>query len=284
MLNLEEIESLLSLNWSGDRRTFTRRYQDGKVPEGEYLTFNEVRQAYRNTCSLVGQAELSTPRVVNLAEAIFRIDRRLIEDLTIHQIEGKYYLVGGRHRLFAVLNVFGEMAEHSEGVSVDTLCEQFVRVRFIIKPNLSNLIDDVRANNGSRNLLKAEELGYKAQREGALAKDPLSFVKPVLKEGDGSAEMTDNAGLYFVWAFKKSKLSDKQRHLVGKVLAKYILFGKMRLSSNSQLVVTTTSEFDVIAKELWAEVEDIVADRDILAKQAQQVALDAIARYKKNAA
>lgn len=115
-----------------------------------------------------------------------------------------------------------------------------------------------------------QQTEVKAQRREAMLANPLSFI----------ALSDNNARLYFVWAYPDSKLSEKVRELIGAVLAKYILFGKVMPRSNSSQVIKTAQEFEAIAKILWQEVEAITLEGRILPREAEQVAKDAIARYK----
>lgn len=278
ILDDETLNLLLEIEWTEEQRCFYSYYQDGSKSFEEFRTFNQLSLAYQNTKSRITQFNLNHNLVAKLIKDIFKDDKRLKRDILIHVIDGKDYLIGGRHRLFAIKNVFDTIIKELK-LDEYFLYEQSIRVDIFLKNDYSTFEDDIIADNDSRTMPKAERIGVKSQKYGADPNRPISFVETALDNFSSASALKEHAAQYFVWQFKDSGIPQQARQDIGKRLAQYIFFGHQTITKATKLEITDANEFAQKADALWTEVLAVTAGEKVVARQAVVKAKEAISRF-----
>lgn len=281
MTNLKEetLEQLSKLEWE-TTDCFSSYYQDGTKPDERLLTLNQLITAYHSTKSRLIQFDVKPTLVASLEVQIFQTDDRLKKDPLIHEIQGDNFLIGGRHRIWAIVSAFNAVAAYAN-LDKEVLYRQLIRVDTVIKNNFINFEDDILADNDTRRMLKAEKVGIKSQKLGANPSHPISFIETAFDNYQSPDALSNTCAQYFVWEYNASTISTQTRQDIGKVLSIHILFGNQRRTKKTRLLVTNPEEFKFQADLLWSAVMRLVASRvaagkRIVAREAKEIAKEAI--------
>lgn len=265
MLNSIDITLLAQDHeWLTDDYCFVRGFQPYAQPTDNFLTLAQLKDAQENSALICSQNDLVSKSVDNLAEAIFKLDRQLFEDLKVGKSEDLFFLIGGRHRLNAILSTLT-----SVGNLLNTsLLEQMVRVELVdLGENLERIHDLILSNNNSRRLSKSEKMFVKSQKEVPLADDMVERLEGFFAAGLTNRDLIDYVSTYFRCKHSSATgLKPQTVDDIGKALTSYILFGQKLVRGNSKAKDISVDEFCHLAEALWLHVE----------AEAQKVVLKAV--------
>lgn len=271
MLNLIDLKMISEdHSWMTDDYSFVRGFQPYAQPTDNFLTLAQLKDAQEKSALICSQNDLVTKSVDILAEAIFKIDGQLFEDIKVGKsnavdaVEDDFFLIGGRHRLKAILSTLT-----SVGNLLNTsLLGQNIRVELVdLGENLDRIHDLILSNNNSRRLSKSEKLFVKSQREVPLAEDMVERLEGFLAAGLSNKELIEYCSTYFRCKHSSATgLKPVTIDSIGKFLTSYILFGEKLVRGTSKVKDISAHEFTQIAEALWQYVE----------AEAQQVTLKAV--------
>lgn len=267
--------------------SFVDAYQArSKKDTPQYYTFGTLLQALDNSEAVFQQFPIDERSVKFIARSIFLEEQWLMRDIEIALCDGDLYIVGGRHRLSALVSTFAQLANHlgkDEANKEDFFNEylaQNVRVDVIHLNDVSDLLKLVMSSNQSRIMRKAEHSHLKVQQLGADSKSASSASRAVLTSDLSPKEARELAAQAFVRRHH-DKLKAQTKQVLGEKIAAYIMYGVRpgeRLSSKLSVQLKTISEFDDKVNKAWNILNDITSKEVVIARNATALASQVIDR------
>ncbi|MBD2199936.1 MULTISPECIES: hypothetical protein [Calothrix] len=251
----------VDLNIEGDdKESFTKNYQElyTSIPGSKSYTLREIlTKALPNSEGKFKQYEIKTERVKELARSIFIEHQWLIIDIVVGVLEKEIYLIGGRHRIFAIAHVFALLAKSKSKDEAqiqklfDNYLEQSVRTIYIDIKRDDYLLPLLIQYNDSRRMRGAEIAHLEAQKFGANSEGITSISKASLNAEDYNKTIRIVAQNF---ARREHYTTRETRQRYGEYIGKWIIFGVKpgeTLKKNLQPKVKGIEELDKTLDRAW---------------------------------
>jgi hypothetical protein len=254
-LKKADIEDLVTPN-ANDPLWFQQQYQSRtRKQHPKPYKLETLIAAIHNSESLTQQFEIDDKRMNQLADSIFVSQGWLHIDPIVALIRGQQYIVGGRHRITAILNVLAQAAQNNDNskqwqeVQWEKYLRFYVRVEEIYLDSVDDLIVMIEADNSSRRMGGAEMTSINTQQAGGTVNQPDTVWSAV---ADASTNDKVRLGAaFFIWQPPNS-IPPEARKEIGRAVAKYVLFGDVKsITKKSRVVVQSGNEFDKWMTRAW---------------------------------
>lgn len=266
-----------------DSEWFTKLYQSRtQKSHPEYYSLKTVLLAVSNSEERFRQYPVDEKTLKSLARSIFTEDLWLQRDIVLGRIDGDYFVIGGRHRVNALVNVFAQYVrdKYKELAWTDKdrqevflqMLEQHIRCEVLHMNSLEDLLVLINVDNDSRVMRRAEQTHLLAQAYGADAESVDSIGKAVLGHDLDPTEAVHIAAQSFVR--RPSKLKPQTKQVIGERVAKFILFGtgaSKKLSTQRGLRVSSVKEFEDKMDRSWELLEEMIEGKEIVAANAKLI-------------
>jgi hypothetical protein len=232
--------------------SFTDTFQCHKIRKdnpvfyslGELLT-----KAVRNSEAAFEQYPVDVRRVKEIARSLFVEDLTLYRDPVVAIVSDEasideLYIVGGRHRLYTIAAVFAQLAAVQGGNEdeFNDMLEQEVRCEVLHVDNIDTLLELLVSDNATRTIRASESAHLKAQLLGASSTSTTTPVKAAV-QGDSLkvGERTALAAQSFARR-KHPLLTAETRFNIGRVIAKWLMYGESGKKLNESLTINTLND------------------------------------------
>lgn len=244
----------------------------------ECYTLRTLLEAVKNSEEQFQQYPVDDRRAKEIARSIFIEDQWLMRDIALAFYQNRPYIVGGRHRVTAIANVFAAIIkENYKETEQDEMFElalsQFVRCEVIYLQTMHDLLALVRADNQSRVMRKAEQAHLDLQVLGADSHSIDAVGKTVLTSELGARDAVSLAAQHFVRQ-TDSKLKAQTRQVLGEKIARYVLYGTLdgKLYKHTPLKVESTQAFSEKMDRAWEIVKELTNNEIVVAKYSTDIA------------
>lgn len=268
-------------------QSFRTQYQEAYVfkPDATYLTlYDLLTGALVNSEQTYQQYETQPASVKKLASQIFVEDLWLKRDPTVARVDGSLYLIGGRHRVLALVNTFAEIArkvtsnEDEQNEYFNELLSQEVRVEVLEVRDLNIVLSLIMSDNTSRIMRKSERSHLEAQLLGASAFSADDIAVATYYPDLSPKEVIGVAAQYFTrQADQHTK--PQTRQTVGEYIAKFIIYGLLpnaKLTKNSTMKVKQGGTYLEMMAKAWDVYQDVTANKTVVAANASSIAHEII--------
>lgn len=252
----------------------------------EFYTLRTLLEAVKNSEEQFQQYPVDDRRAKAIARSIFIEDQWLMRDIVLAFYQNNPYIIGGRHRVTAIANVFAawvrENYNQNEAEDIFELAtSQFVRCEVIYLQTLHDLLALVVADNQSRVMRKAEQAHLDLQVLGADSHSIDAVGKTVLTSELAAKDAVSLAAQYFVRQ-TDNKLKAQTRQVLGEKIARYILFGTddAKLYKHTPLKVENVKEFNQKMAKAWEIVKELTQGEIVVAKFSSDIAAKVIKQLK----
>lgn len=266
-----------------DSEWFTKLYQSRtQKSHPEYYSLKTVLLAVSSSEERFQQYPVDERTLKSLARSIFTEYMWLQRDIVLGLIDGEYFVIGGRHRVNAIANVFAQYVrdKYTELAWTDEdrqevflqMLEQNIRCDILHLNSLEDLLVLINVDNDSRVMRRAEQTHLLAQAYGADAQSVDSIGKAVLGHDLDPTEAVHIAAQSFVR--RPSKLKPQTKQVIGERVAKFILFGtgaSKKLSTMRGLRVESVKEFEDKMDRSWELLEGMIEGKEIVAANAKLI-------------
>jgi hypothetical protein len=204
--------------------------------------------------------------------------------VTLAVVDGSFYIVGGRHRVNAITNVFAQVvqerystvvwSEQERQQAFETALEQNIRCEVLYLHGIEDLLLLITVDNESRVMRKAEQSHLLAQAYGADPESIESIGKAVLGNDLNPSEAVTMAAQMFVRR-PSSVLKPQTKQVIGEKVAKHILFGtraEKRLSTKNPIKVESIQELEEKMGKAWDLLQDLIKGQEVIAKNSTMLA------------
>lgn len=252
----------------------------------ECYALRTLLEAVKNSEEQFQQYPVDDRRAKEIARSIFIEDQWLMRDIALAFYQNKPFIIGGRHRVTAIANVFAAWVRENfketdqEGV-FELALAQFVRCEVIYLQTMHDLLALVRADNQSRVMRKAEQAHLDLQVLGADSHSIDAVGKTVLTSELAARDAVSLAAQHFVRQ-TDSKLKAQTRQVLGEKIARYVLYGTLdgKLYKHTPLAVSSTQEFSKKMDRAWEIVKELTNNEIVVAKYSTGIAQKVIDRLK----
>lgn len=269
--------------------SFADEFQDKRITKEhpKYYTLSTLlTQAIPNSEAEFTQYPLDDRRVKEIARSIFIEDNCLYSDPKIAFLDDKPYIIGGRHRIYAVAAVFAQLAQLNGDEAIDDefndLCEQEVRCEVVHVRNMETILEMLVADNQTRTIRASEATHLQAQLLGA---NSTSYNEPakasLISSGLTASQKRDIAAQNFARRDYK-RLTSETKWKIGRYIAQYVLYGTLdKISSKSTNRVENMEQFDSEMSKAWSILVELVEAETTItnfARSSRELALRVIRR------
>ena len=267
---------------------FVSEYQarvHNKSPE--FYTLRTLLGAVKNSEEQFQQYPVDDRNMKQIARSIFIEEQWLMRDIILAFYQNNPYIIGGRHRVTAIANVFAEYIrtnyshEQEQEEMFQLALEQYVRCEVLHLQTLHDLLALVQADNQSRTMRKAEQAHLNLQTLGADAHSVDAVGKTVLGSELDAKDAVNLAAQHFVRQ-TDSKLKAQTRQVLGEKLARYVLYGTLdaKLYKHTPLKVESSAEFGKKMDRAWEIVKELTQNEIVVAKYSSEIAQKVMDRLK----
>lgn len=264
---------------------FSTNYQSrAQKKHPEYYSLRTLLEAVNNSESTFEQFPVDERNAKDIARSIFVDSFWMQRDVTLGSIDGDLYIVGGRHRLTAIANVFAQVVRyrhaafawsevHLEGV-FNSCLDMYIRCDILYLGNREDLLTLISADNESRRMRKAEFGHLIAQAHGADSASLDSISDTIFSSDLTPQEVVTIAAQNFTRR-QHNKLKPQTRQILGERIAKHILYGSdptKRLAIANKLKVRSKAEFEYLMNRAWDILNDEIKDQIVIALKASSLA------------
>lgn len=258
---------------------FSTNYQSRTQKKSpEYYSLRTLLQAVKNSESTFEQFPIDEKNTKDIARSIFIDYMWLQRDITLGSIDGDLYIIGGRHRISAIANVFAQIVRYRYAAfswseahlqeAFDSALDVFIRCDVLYLSSQEDLLTLITADNESRRMRKAEYSHLVAQSHGADSSSLDSITNTLFNSDLSPQEAVTIAAQNFTRR-QDSKLKPQTRQILGERIAKHILYGGdpgKRLAIANKLRVQSKEEFEYLMDRGWSILQDIIKDEIVIAK------------------
>ncbi|MBD2305051.1 hypothetical protein H6G17_05925 [Chroococcidiopsis sp. FACHB-1243] len=284
MLSDKQIKALAEdkrFDWSS-KKCFAEWFQRYG---SEFLSIRQIQQAYANSQEFfdIEMIPFVQSNVNKLSKQIFLTDGWMFQNPRIakEKLIGKPYLIGGRHRLFAITDVLGKIGSHT-GLG-EQIFEQLVRVELLKDVEREDIPELILADNGSRRVSKPERNSILVHKH-TKSPDADDYIRVALTSGASPIQTINAVAAYFLKKeVKIRELDDRKAYAVGKVLGEYLLYGNRPIRKTEPVAIKTVTEFKQKVTRLWSCVKEVVKqDRHLRAEEISSKAIQLYEREQVN--
>lgn len=232
-----------------DPTWFRRKYQSRvrKAEAHRPTTLMEVLIAIHNSESKSRQYELMARNIKKIAHSLFVKDGWVFRDPVVAHYNGELYIVGGRHRVSAIVQTLAQccldsdLSDNWKQVKFEKCCRQQIRVDELYLISEEDLIQLILADNDGRRMRGAELASIEIQVEGADPDEPDSVIPFILAEGLTPQQRARKASAFFTLQ-PYSRIPPQSLSELGATISRWILYGD---------VVTPTKKSKLCVKDKY---------------------------------
>lgn len=255
-----------------------------------YYSLKTLLEALDNSENLFRQFPLDERSIKMIARSIFIEDAWLMRDPELAMVDGVLYIIGGRHRLTAIVSTLAQLANHlgtdenSKEELFGNYIDQNIRVEVTHINDAHDLLKLVMASNQSRIMRKAEHSHLRVQQLGANATSSHSAAQAVLTSELTPKEAKELAAQVFVRKHSE-KLKPQTKQTLGEKVASFVLYGVKpgeKLTRGKPVLIRSISEFEDAMDKAWGIVTDITSNELVVARNATSIATEVIDRLEQS--
>ncbi len=276
---------------------FIKNYQGGFDNTSQStFTLLELLNAVNNSENKFQQYPVVPQSVRQLAKSIFIEEYNLLSYPTVTKIEknAALYIVGGRHRVYAIASVVAEccylLARSVENVAIeifDKLCKKVkISADFFTLKNEELLVKLIPADNNGRAVRASEQYHLKLQTLGINPSQDDKIVEVINEQKLDPKERVALAAQIFTKKQAKSRLKAQTLQAIGSKIAAYLLYGvKVGGRLTHKLENLSEGKEEIVEKKMnlaFNILQEKVKENSAVARNAREVAMIVINELEDN--
>lgn len=269
---------------------FTDNYQSKSASKfSDIVTLVDLINAVHKSERLFQQYPVNKREVKSIATSIFVNDRWLMRSPSLGEVVGDdgYYIIGGRHRAYAVAAGIAQMcnAVCKDELDAEELYEMMlstcnINVETVVVPDSDSLVTLIKADNDSRTMRGSELAHIKTQMLGLSATETDNIAKEVVyNENFKPKEVSQMLAQMFVRR-KHKHLKPQTLQILGEKVAQWVVYGATpgeRIKQNAP-TVNTPSRVESLMKQAYDAMLEVTEGMEIVARNANDVVTKVIER------
>jgi hypothetical protein len=270
---------------------FQDRYSRQQSPT--YYTLHTLfHSALQNSEQKYAQYPTDDRRVKSICASVFVEKQWMMTDIKVASINDKLYVIGGRHRIRALMSAFNQLAKSlaktssveptPEQVEVvfEELLQQDVRVNLLVLTDEDRLLDLIIDDNKSRTMRLSELSHLSSQVLGADDVTPSSASTAAITSDISPTVRKDITAQFFARK-QHPKLQTDTRWQIGRHIGHFVMYGSQSaVNKSTQFLFKTPDDFNQLLEASWDILLEVVADKQVIARNAKQIAAEVVAQLK----